>query len=216
MKNAVVIIILCLFALPVIGQRFKMTVSAGMSPQQNPTSNHIIVNRSAPEDEFTFDLLQASPVYYVGIGTKYDMAPFFFAADAQYNRREYIYDINSVPSDFSRTVATQQASESMNVINLPLTLGYDLGIVDVTSGFVPQFVISNQTDLDNVEGYSESLDRVRFGWHSGLAVHIRDFRVGLTYQQDFNNYADHINIRDQNLALQGLTSRILGTLSYEF
>jgi hypothetical protein len=33
---------------------------------------------------------------------------------------------------------------------------------------------------------------------------------------DFNNYGDHAYIRDQNLELQGQSSRLLGTISYEF
>ena len=97
-----------------------------------------------------------------------------------------------------------------------LHLGVDLGIVDVTSGFLPQIIVSQDSDLSNLPGYSQKLDRLRFGWHSGLAANVKDMRIGLSYQMDFNNYADHAYINGHNLTLSGRSRRVLGTLSYVF
>ncbi|HUR31888.1 MAG TPA: hypothetical protein VMZ69_10685 [Saprospiraceae bacterium] len=197
-------------------QNVVMTFTAGVSPQQNPEPHHIFVNRSSPREEFTFDLAQVKASYFVGVGARYNVNQFFFAGEAQYNRREYLYNISHTFPGFGRTEQTEILSESMNVINLPLTLGVDLGIIDVTSGFLPQVIVSQDSDLKSIDGYSQKLDKIRFGWHSGLAANIKDLRVGLSYQMDFNNYADHAYIHDQNLSLQGRSSRILGTLTYQF
>jgi hypothetical protein len=104
----------------------------------------------------------------------------------------------------------------MNVINLPLSLGVNLGPVEVASGFLPQLIVSHRSELQNLNGYSENLKFLRFGWHSGMAVHFSNLRIGLNWQMDFNNYADHAYIRNQNLALQGMSNRLLGTMSYHF
>lgn len=206
----------CVVSLPASAQDVVMTFTAGVSPQQNPAANHIFVNRSSPREEFTFDLAQVKAAYYVGFGAKYDLKPFFLAADALYNRREYLYNVSYTFPEFGRTEQERIMTESMNVINLPLTFGVDLGIVDVTSGFVPQLILSQDSDLSGLPGYSQKLDRFRLGWHSGLAANIKDMRVGLSWQMDFNNYADHAFINDQNLSLQGRSSRVLGTLTYLF
>ena len=218
MKKIIVFLLFCIaFSFSSINaQDVRMTFTAGVSPQQNPVTRHILVNRSSPSNEFTFDLAQVKASYYVGVGAKYDFKPFFLAADALYNRREYIYNVSYTLPDFGRTEAVQMMTENMNVINLPLTLGVDLGIVDVTSGFLPQLIVSQDSDLSGIEGYSQKLDRLRFGWHSGLAANIKELRVGLSWQMDFNNYADHAYIRDQNLTLQGRSSRFLGSLTYLF
>ncbi len=192
------------------------TFSTGVAPQQNPSSHYIFVNRSSPRDEFTFDLNTVKASYYVGAGARYDMDSYFFQAEAQYNRREYIYDISYTFPAFGRTEQTVKYAEQMNVINFPLSLGVDLGLVDVSSGFLPQLFISHQSDLENLTGYSEKLAFLRFGWQTGFAVNVKQLRVGVNYQMDFNNYADHISIRSQSLALQGRSSRMLGTLSYNF
>ncbi|HZV71527.1 MAG TPA: hypothetical protein VFG10_18370 [Saprospiraceae bacterium] len=197
-------------------QDVLMTFSTGMSPQQTPATHYIFVNRSSPRNEFTFDLAQVKASYYIGFGAKYDVEPFFFAAEAQYNRREYIYNIAYTFPGFGRSEQTELLTESMNVINVPLTLGVDLGIVDVTSGFLPQVILSQDSDLRNLDGYNQELKWLRFGWHTGLAANIGSMRAGLSMQMDFNNYADHAFIRDQSLSLQGRSTRMLGTLSYQF
>ncbi|MFZ1676329.1 MAG: hypothetical protein WAT91_03595 [Saprospiraceae bacterium] len=197
-------------------QNVIMTFSTGVSPQQSPTSQFIFVNRSSPRDEFTFDLTAVKASYFIGFGAKYDANPFFFAAEAQFNKREYIYNISYTFPGFGRSEQRQSLSESMNVINVPLTLGVDLGAVDVTSGFLPQIILSQNSDLKDLEGYNQNLKWLRFGWHTGVAANIGDMRVGVSMQMDFNNYADHAYIRKQNLALQGRSTRMLGTLSYQF
>src|SRR5258705_12803776 len=74
--------------------QLSMTVTTGISPQQTPTSHYIFVNRSSPRDEFTFDLNTVKASYFIGVGARYDVMPFFFLAEAQYNKREYVYDVS--------------------------------------------------------------------------------------------------------------------------
>ena len=215
MKNLFAFIIcFCAFTFTTNAQ-VTMSVTAGVSPQQTPQPNHIFVNRSTGQ-EFTFDLAEVKSSYFIGVGARYDLKPFFVGADALYNRREFAYNVDYTMPEFGRTEQTEVYNEQMHIINVPLTLGVNLGIVDVTSGFVPQVIVSNQSDLSNLNGYSEKLDRLRLGMHSGVAANIKDIRVGLSWQMDFNNYADHAYINDQNLTLQGRSSRFLGTLSYLF
>ena len=194
----------------------SMVYSIGISPQQTPGGPYIFVNRSSPKNEFAFDLAQVKASYFVGAGVRYTFAPFFLMTEAQYNKREYIYNVEPTYPGFGRTEETIQYTESMHVINVPVSLGVDLGVMEVISGFVPQIIAGHQTDLDNLSGYSEKLKTIRFGWHTGLAAKIANVRLGLDYQMDFNNYADHIYINGQNLGLNGTSNRIVGSIAYVF
>jgi hypothetical protein len=193
-----------------------MTITAGVSPQQTFSPNHVIIDRDNPQQEFIFDLARVKASYLLGVGAKYNFNPFFLAAEAQYNKRQYVYTVKSTVPVFPRADVTQEMNEEMNIINVPVSLGVDLGVVDITSGFVPQLIVSQQSDLENVEGYSQELDRLRFGWHSGIAANVKDFRIGVSWQMDFNNYADHAYINNQSLELQGRATRWLGTVTYLF
>lgn len=217
MKNLIIIICAFTLSIPVIkAQGVVMTFTAGVSPQHNPEDNHIFVNRSSPRDEFTFDLAQVPASFVVGVGARYNLQPFFIAAEAQYNKREFIYDVSYTYPTFARSETKESMSEQMNIINLPVTLGVDLGIVDITSGFVPQLVVTHKSELSNIDGYSEKVKPIRLGWQSGVAANIKQLRVGVSWQMDFNNYADHAYINNQNLSLQGRANRWLGTVSYMF
>ncbi|MBP7238672.1 MAG: hypothetical protein KBA14_00465 [Saprospiraceae bacterium] len=217
MKNLTALFLFTALLMSVnVDAQVTMTATAGVSPQQTPTAHYIFVNRSSPRDEFTFDLSTVKASYFIGVGARYDIKPFFFLAEAQYNKRQYVYSIAYTFPGFGRTEEAVQYTESMNVINLPVSIGVDLGIVDVINGFVPQVILSHQTDLEDIRGYSDKLSTVRFGWHSGIAANVSNMRIGLDWQMDFNNYADHIYVNDQSLALSGRSNRLVGTLSYNF
>ncbi|HZV45466.1 MAG TPA: hypothetical protein VFF90_13360 [Saprospiraceae bacterium] len=216
MKKFFVLTTVFLFAFVVSMQsQVSMVVTAGISPQQTPPSHYIFVNRSTP-DEFTFDLRTVKSSVFIGAGARYDIKPFFFQAEAQYNKRVYVYDVSYTYTGRGRTDEVNKYEEQMDVINLPLSMGVDLGILDITSGFLPQFILSQQSDLSDLEGYNQDLKTMRFGWHTGIAANVNQLRIGLNWQSDFNNYADHAYIGNQSLELAGRSSRLLGTLSFVF
>jgi hypothetical protein len=216
MKKFVVLTTLLLFAFVVsMHSQVSMIVTAGISPQQTPPSHYIFVNRSTP-DEFTFDLRTVKASVFIGAGARYDIKPFFFQAEAQYNKREYVYDVAYTYTGRGRTDEVNEYKEQMEVINLPVSMGVDLGILDVTSGFLPQIILSQQSDLSELEGYHQDLKTMRFGWQTGIAANLHQLRIGLNWQSDFNNYADHAYIGNQSLELAGRSSRLLGTLSFIF
>jgi len=216
MKKFFVLTTVFLFAFVVSMQsQVSMVVTAAISPQQTPPSHYIFVNRSTP-DEFTFDLRTVKSSVFIGAGARYDIKPFFFQAEAQYNKRVYVYDVSYTYTGSGRTDEVNKYEEQMDVINLPLSMGVDLGILDITSGFLPQFILSQQSDLSDLEGYNQDLKTMRFGWHTGIAANVNQLRIGLNWQSDFNNYADHAYIGNQSLELAGRSSRLLGTLSFVF
>lgn len=196
--------------------QFSMVYSLGIAPQQSPAGHYIFVNRSLPESEFTFDLAQVKASGFIGAGTRYSLDPFFLMAEAQYNKREYVYDVEYTYPEFVRSAEVSQFSETMHVINVPISIGVDLGIIEVTSGLLPQIIAGHQTDLGNIDGFTSKLNTVRFGWQSGIAAKVANLRLGINWQMDSNNYGDHLYINDQQLSLSGRSSRIVGLLSYAF
>ncbi|MDZ4748781.1 MAG: hypothetical protein SH808_09855 [Saprospiraceae bacterium] len=215
-RNFFIIICFSFISVNALEAQFSMVYSLGIAPQQTPDGHYIFVNRSSPDSEFTFDLTKVKASYFVGAGVRYTIAPFFLMTEAQYNKREYIYTVEPTSSGFVRSEETIQFTESMHVINVPVSIGVDLGVIEVFSGFLPQVIVAHQTALDQMTGYADDLKTLRFGWHTGIAAKVANLRIGLSYQMDSNNYADHISINDQHLALSGRSSRIVGSLSYAF
>lgn len=196
--------------------QWSLVVTAGVSPQQSPETPYIFVNRSTPRNEFTFDLAQVKSSPFIGAGAEYRFAPFFVNAEAQYTRREYVYDVQGTYPGFPRSAEVTSYTQSTDMVNLPLTLGVNLGVIDVTSGFLPQFVVSSRTDLDQIEGFSEDQDAIRLAWQGGVAARLTHLRIGINYQMDFHNYGDQMAVNGDPLRLQGRSSRLVGSVSYIF
>ena len=215
-RNYFIIACFSLISLNALQAQVSMVYSLGISPQQAPQGHYVFVNRSSPDSEFTFNLSQVKASYFVGAGVRYSMAPFFLMTEAQYNKRSYVYDVVPTSSSFIRSEETIEFNESMHVINVPVSVGVELGIIEVFSGFLPQFIVAHQTDLDQLTGYSDDLKTLRLGWQTGIAAKVNKLRIGLTYQMDANNYADHISINEQQLKLTGRSSRVIGSLSFVF
>jgi hypothetical protein len=90
-----------------------------------------------------------------------------------------VYDIAYTFPGCGRIEEVVQYSESMQVINLPVSIGVDLGIIYVINGFIPQVIASHQTELENFRSYPDKCNPIRFGWHSGIAVHVANLWIGL-------------------------------------
>lgn len=215
-RNFLIIACCSFISFNALQAQFSIISSVGISPQQSPEGHYIFVNRSSPESEFTFNLSQVKASYILGAGVRYSMAPFFLMTEAQYNKRSYVYDIVPTSSTFVRSEETIQFTESMHAINVPVSVGVELGFIEVFSGFLPQVIVAHKTDLNQLTGYSDDLKTLRFGWHTGIAAKVKKLRIGLTYQMDSNNYADHISINEQQLKLTGRSSRLIGSLSIAF
>lgn len=198
-----------------LGQ-WSMTVTAGVSPGQTSGTSVLLVNRSSPQDEFTFQLSSVKASTLLGAGAMYRFAPFFLSAEAQYTQRAYDYTVSYTYPGFGRSGNEATYSEKMGAIAFPVSLGVNLGVVDVTSGFLPQMIVSRQTDLVRLSGYSDDDSRFRFGWHSGIAALVSTMRIGIHYQMDFASYGDHMTVNGTSLRLKGQPSRVVGTLSYGF
>jgi hypothetical protein len=219
MKNALylpILLMFSLFATTNTNAQFSLVTSMGITPQQSPEGNYVLVNRSSPKSEFTFNLSQVKASYFLGAGTRFDANRFFFMGEAQYNKREYIYDIDYTYPAFGRSEQTIKYAETMHVINVPVSVGVTIGFMEVTSGFITEVIVSHQSELENISGYTEDLSPVRFGWHTGLAAKLSKFRIGANWQMDFNNYADYAYVNDESLMLQGKSGRIVGYVSYQF
>ncbi len=211
-----ILLVIHIFFSPALSAQWSMHFTAGVSPQQTPAGHHIFVNRSSAKDEFRFDLARVNASYAVGLGTRLDFHPFFLTTDALFTTRQSDYDIKYTYVGNGRTDQATQYTERMNLLQFPVSLGVQLGAIDVNSGFVPQWVIRHSTELDQITGYHQDLKKFRFGWHTGIGARISNVRIGMDWQMDFNNYADHAYIGDQSMELKGRSSRWMATIGYQF
>ena len=220
MTKQCIIPILTLFlfsAFSLKGQELHFGVQVGIAPGYDPGTNFIIVNRSDAQSEFTFNANKVHNAVYAGGFAKLDLSdPFFLRVEAMYNQSTTDYLLNFLGSDLPRSSQSAVYSETTRQLDLPVSIGVDLGVVNVVSGFTTQLMLDQDSELEQIAGYEKDLAFARFGFHSGVALDFTPLRIEFRYMMNFHNYGDHIRVNDQNLGLDNTPGRILGTLSYQF
>lgn len=218
MKKAYILATLPLFlSFVLFSQELHFGVNAGMAPGLDPGTDHIFVNRASPRSEFTFNAVKVYEAPYIGGFVRMDLAePFYLRAEAMYNQFNTDYELRFLGTEFPRSSKTSVFTETIRQIDLPVSMGVQLGTFDVTSGFTAHILLSQDTELDIFSNYRRTLDPVRFGFHTGFGAHFELLRIELRYVMDFFTYADHLNVGDQNLSLDNSPGRIMATMSYQF
>ena len=219
MKNQIYILMVAFLvtaSMQQLAAQQQWVVSMGVAPQQTPQGHYIFANREQPKNEFTFNLNKVKSSYYLGVGTRYTIAPFFFQGEAQYNQQSYVYDVSYTYPEFVRSSEVLEYTETTHMINVPVSIGVDLKFMEFTSGFIPKFVVAHQNEMEAINGFEDDMNTVQFAWQAGLAAKLASVRLGITCQMDMKQYGSHMNVNGESLTLTGKPTRIVGTASYIF
>ena len=208
--------VLCIF---IISANAQVTVGlkAGTSPSITPGMNYTIGNRATPREEFTFNVTSVNSGLYLGGFLQIDIDQnFFLRGEALYNRQETDYLLNYTFDSRFRSSNEIIYTERVHRLDVPVSMGANLGPVEVFSGLLTRILIQNENEMQELDDYSESINSIQFGLQSGIGFNIMNVNIGMTYQIDFQNYGAHILIDNESLDLQNSPSRFVATLGYRF
>ncbi len=191
-------------------------VKAGVSPAVTPNTSYIFANRETPRDEFTFNILNVNNGIYLGGFTQVDMKPFFFRFEALYNQYQIDYSLNYTFEVRGRSAQEKILTEQFHRIDIPASVGVNLGAFEVNSGVVAHFNLSQDSELSQVDGYQSNLSAVELGWQTGIGINLANVNLGLTYQMDFNNYGSHMKVNEGSLEMSNSPTRLIATIAYKF
>ena len=216
MRNVLMTAIFSLsFIITSYGQ-MSFGVKAGVSPSVAPNTSHVFANRETPRDEFTFNIANINNGIYIGGFTEVDMKPFFFRFEALYNQHQVDYILNYTFEKRGRSAQESILSEQYHRIDIPASVGVNLGAVEVTSGILTHFNLSQDSELNQIEGYEGDLPTFELGWQTGIGVNLANVNLGLTYQMDFNNYGSHMNVNGSTLEMSNSPTRLIASIAYKF
>ena len=188
---------LCLISITGLHGQFSVGLKAGISPHVNPQTNHMIVNRSDVAHTMLFNIEQVKYGEQVGLALRYDKHPWWFMTEVMYASSTATYCLESVISDLG--VRPLFAEEKRAFLDLPVSAGVTLGILDIFSGFTLTRSLSYTTELQQVEGFVHSMPSWIAGWHTGIGICVHNVTFDLRYQQAFANYGQNRFINGEEL-----------------
>ncbi len=114
-------------------------------------------------------------------------------------------------------LATRVLTEKYQNLDIPLMLGFHIGIINVFAGPVGHVFLNSSSELIDVSGYSQKFDEVTYGWQGGVGVRlIWGLSVDVRYEGNFDNYGNHISFGGRQFNFDKKASRILASVAYTF
>jgi hypothetical protein len=190
-------------------------VRLGKSPSVSPKTSHLIINRNDPVNEGLFNINQVNFSEQIGFMIRTEGPNFWFSAELLYGQSVTNYSmIYTREASISEVEPVYQEKKSF--LDIPLSAGVKLGVLEVFSGFNITKDLTMATELSTVEGYQTTMPQVHMGWHSGVGVNLGRVLFDIRYKQQFNNYGQGQFINNQELILRNAPGRVMVSAAFRF
>ena len=217
MKNILITFIFAMTCSPFISAQIRFDIIGGISPGATPVSDGLIVNRHLPHEEFVFNLGQVDPQFFAGVKGHIELStPFFVEAGLLYSRKKSTYDITYTMIDTEHPVQDHIMTETDHLVMLPVNIGVNLGLFDVTSGLRMMKSLSKKSELNNLSGYSADGTLAEMGWQTGIGFNIARSRIGVEYQGNFSRVGRGMFVNGQALEIRNIPGKMVLLLQHSF
>jgi len=194
----------------------------GVSPEQNPATSFIIVNRHDPANECLFKLQLVSFRPQLGLMVRTENAHFWFMGEILYSQSSAHYSLGYLHRSYFPAPSGEPSSGDdvevyiikKDYLEFPISAGVKLGLVEISSGFSISKDLKVENQFEGLHGYTTSPSNMTIGWHAGLGLNLQLFILELRYHRDFTNYGDHHFIHDQELSLMCPVDRFSAMVTF--
>ena len=214
MKKLILLVLVLCTSFISMDAQWNVYMKVGISPESNPTNSPLIVNRQNPSEEFLFNLIQVKTQYFGGIQVRCDLGTnFFVESGATYTQRKSVY---SVKYTMKRERIYQELQETEDQLILPLSIGVKLKSFEFTSGFLGFVSLAKQSELNQIDGFSDQSNKAQMGWHAGAGINLNKVFFGLEYQSAMNRTGTGMSVHQQSLELRNVPGQCVFNMRYKF
>ncbi len=190
----------------------QFLLSGGLHSVDVGAENFLITNKDT-RDSFSLLFENASYGYHFGGGIRFQLGNIYIQPELIFNSNKANFKFK----DFSTTsLADSIRKEKYQYLDLPVIVGFKLGLIRLYAGPVAHFFLKNVSELTDINGYDDKFKAATFGYQAGLGFDIAFLGIDIRHEGNFSNYGDHINFFGQRLNFDHSASRLLGTISIKF
>lgn len=170
-------------------------------------SESMDITDPATNKMFRLSLKDAQFGYHVGVNYKIMMDNFFIMPEVVFNTNTATYELSELGN-------TKLYEERFQFVDIPLMLGFKVGILNLFGGPVGHIHMNNSTDMTDIQGFKQDFKSLHWGWQAGLGFDIWRLNIDLRYEGNFYKYGDHITFFDQSFNFQNSPHRIITSLGF--
>jgi len=128
--------------------------------------------------------------------------------------------LNSTKYSYSFTdddVTNQIIDEHFLNLDIPLVVGIPIfPFLKAKIGPVGHVLLDSSSDLIDIDGYSQTTDRLKYGYLLGLGLDFIKIRIEFLYEGNLSRFGDHITINESRFSFDKKPSRFLLNLGFAF
>jgi hypothetical protein len=162
-------------------------------------------------DELRLALKDASYSPQFGLAVHIPVGRFFIQPELLFNATTANYQLDNLTRP-----DTVLFREKYRYLDIPVQFGLRAGPLRLQAGPSAQFNLNNVEGISDREGWEESFDNFRLGWHGGLGLDIWKLAFDLRYEGNFNKFGDHFNFMGQDLEFSERPNRWTVSIGYMF
>ena len=208
MKQLPALICLILFSTTAYTQ-LELGVKAGIHSYD--LSNITELELKEGDLSFTLDPGAATYGFQFGLYSRVKLLGIFIEPALLLNSTEFSYTLTD------EDVVDQITKERFLNMDIPVLLGVAIfPFLKAKIGPVGHVHLDSSSDLIDIDGYSQTLDRLKYGYQLGLGLDILRIRADFLFEGNLSKFGDHITINDSNFSFDKNASRFIFNLGYAF
>lgn len=222
-KLLISIVLLSLLVFKLHGQ-LSVGLRLGVSPEQNPSTPYLVLNRTDPVNQCLFNLEKVTFKPQVGLMVRTENDQFWFAGEILYSQTSSYYSVEYLYRSYFTAPLGEPATGNdieeykiqKDYLELPVSAGFKLGMFEISSGLSISKNLKVDNQFEDFAGYTTLPSRLTWGWHAGLGVNLQLVLLELRYQRDFTNYGDNQFINGHELTIPNQVDRLSAMIDFRF
>jgi len=211
MKNALIVLISLLFITTTSAQ-VKFGIRGGLS-STDIKAGSLLVSNSAEVDAFRLSVKEAKYGYHLGLFLQARKENVFIQPEILFNSSSVDYNFQSGSSG---VVLNDVFNETYQRIDLPVMVGFKVGILRLQGGPVGHVHINSRSELTDVQGYEEKFETFTYGYQAGVGLDFWKLVIDLKYEGNFSEYGAHFTFFGRQYDFDTRPGRIVASVGYAF
>jgi hypothetical protein len=134
----------------------------------------------------------SSPGYHVGLMSHIQISGFFIQPEFLYSsiRNDLdVYDLNSSTPDEATS-----AKQHLSRFDIPVMLGWKLGILKLEAGPIASFVIGQNSDLAEITQYKMKWNAATIGYQAGIGLDVGKMALDFKYEGNLSKLGTGVDL----------------------
>ena len=160
--------------------------------------------------KYKLNIQDADFGFHFGFFAEGRVGPLFLRPELYVNSNE----INFQVEDLQQAAGDFIARERYQYLDMPLLIGYKMGLFKFFGGPVGHLFIANQSDLRDLANFSADFKKLTLGYQGGIGVAFHPVMLDIRFEGNMSKIGSGLLYNGQKIYFSKHPARLMATLSF--